>query len=106
MILTTTNAVEGRMATQYLGIVSGETIMGANMLRDFFAGITDMIGGRSGTYEKVLENGREQAMAELTAEARKLGADAVIGITIHYSALGASESMLMVAVTGTAVRLG
>lgn len=106
MILTTTNAVEGRMATQYLGIVSGETIMGANMLRDFFAGITDMIGGRSGTYEKVLETGREQAMAELTAEARKLGADAVIGITIHYSALGASESMLMVAVTGTAVRLG
>jgi uncharacterized protein YbjQ (UPF0145 family) len=105
MILTTTNAVEGRMATQYLGIVSGETIMGANMLRDFFAGITDMIGGRSGTYEKVLENGREQAMAELSAEARNLGADAVIGITIHYSALGASESMLMVAVTGTAVRL-
>jgi uncharacterized protein YbjQ (UPF0145 family) len=105
MILTTTNAVEGRMATQYLGIVSGETIMGANMLRDFFAGIADMIGGRSGTYEKVLENGREQAMAELSAEARNLGADAVIGITIHYSALGASESMLMVAVTGTAVRL-
>lgn len=105
MILSTTPTIEGRMATHYLGVVSGETIMGANMLRDFFAGITDMIGGRSGTYEKVLENGREQAMAELSAEARNLGADAVIGITIHYSALGASESMLMVAVTGTAVRL-
>jgi uncharacterized protein YbjQ (UPF0145 family) len=106
MILTTTPSVEGRTATHYLGIVSGETIMGANMLRDFFAGITDMIGGRSGTYEQVLENGREQAMAELTAAAKKLGADAVVGISIHYSALGASESMLMVAVSGTAVRLG
>jgi uncharacterized protein YbjQ (UPF0145 family) len=106
MILTTTPTVEGRKATHYLGIVSGETIMGANMLRDFFAGITDMIGGRSGTYEQVLENGREQAMAELTAAAKKLGADAVVGISIHYSALGASESMLMVAVSGTAVRLG
>lgn len=106
MIVTTTPSVEGRKAIDYLGVVSGETIMGANILRDFFANITDMIGGRSGTYERVLEDGREQAMAEMTAAAKKLGADAVVGVTLHYSALGASESMLMVAATGTAVRLG
>nr|WP_310524928.1 YbjQ family protein [Polymorphobacter sp.] len=105
MIVTTTPNVEGRAVRGYLGIVSGETIMGANLFRDFFAGITDMIGGRSGTYENVLENGREQAMAEMASAAKKLGADAIVGVTLHYSALGASESMLMVAVTGTAVKL-
>jgi uncharacterized protein YbjQ (UPF0145 family) len=105
MIISTTPSLDGHPIAAYLGVVSGETIMGANMFRDFFAGITDMIGGRSGTYESVLQTGREQALAEMTDEAKKLGANAIVGVNLNYSALGASDSMLMVAVSGTAVRL-
>jgi len=105
MIVTTTPTVEGRMATQYLGLVAGEAIMGANIFRDMFAGIRDIVGGRSGAYEDVLRGGREQAISELVDEARALGADAVIGVSVGYAAVGSNDSMLMVAVTGTAVKL-
>ena len=106
MIVTTTTAVEGRPATEYLGLVTGEAIMGANIFRDMFAGIRDIVGGRAGAYEDVLRGGRDQAISELIDEAKALGADAVIGVDISYAAIGASDSMLMVAVTGTAVKLG
>ncbi|MFO7274761.1 MAG: YbjQ family protein [Symbiobacteriaceae bacterium] len=103
MIITTTQTVEGRQITEYLGIVSAETILGANFLRDFAASITDIIGGRAGSYESKLREGREQCLRELMSEARRLGADAVVGIDIDYEVLG--QSMLMVTASGTAVRL-
>jgi uncharacterized protein YbjQ (UPF0145 family) len=106
MITTTTGSIEGRSITRYLGLVSGEAVMGANMFRDFFAGITDIVGGRSGTYENVLRGGRDQALSELIEEAEKLGADAVVGISLDYEAIGATDSMIMVVVSGTAVKLG
>lgn len=106
MITTTTGSIEGRSISKYLGLVSGEAVMGANMFRDFFAGITDIVGGRSGTYENVLRGGRDQALSELIEEAQKLGADAVVGISLDYEAIGASDSMIMVVVSGTAVKLG
>lgn len=103
MIVTTTNTIEGRRVTAYHGIVTGEAIMGANVFRDLFASIRDIVGGRSGAYEKVLRGARDEALSELEAEARSRGANAVIGIDIDYGALGASESMLMVSISGTAV---
>jgi len=103
MIITTTQTVEGRQITEYLGIVSAETILGANFLRDFAASITDIIGGRAGSYESKLREGREQCLRELMSEARRLGADAVVGIDIDYEVLG--QAMLMVTASGTAVRL-
>jgi len=103
MIITTTQTVEGRQITEYLGIVSAETILGANFLRDFAASITDIIGGRAGSYESKLREGREQCLRELMSEARRLGADAVVGIDIDYEVLG--QLMLMVTASGTAVRL-
>jgi uncharacterized protein YbjQ (UPF0145 family) len=106
VIVTTTPTVEGRMATQYLGIVSGEAIMGANIFRDMFAGIRDIVGGRAGSYENVLRGGREQASSELVDEATALGADAVVGVAFSYAAIGATDSMLMVSASGTAVKLG
>lgn len=105
MIISTTPVIEGQQVAEYLGLVSGETIMGANIFRDFFAGIRDIVGGRAGSYEKVLRDGREQAVEEMVAEAKARGANAVVGVNLNYSALGASDSMLMVAVSGTAVRL-
>jgi len=104
MILTTTNTVEGRRITDYRGIVVGEAIMGANVVRDFFAGITDIIGGRSGAYESKLQAARDTAMRELEERAAALGANAVVGIDIDYEVVG--DSMLMVSVSGTAVTLG
>lgn len=101
MIVTTTSSIEGRRIASYRGIVVGEAIMGANIVRDFFAGITDIVGGRSGAYEAKLRDARETAFAELEAEARKLGADAVVGVDLDYEVVG--ESMLMVSVSGTAV---
>ncbi len=101
MIVTTTSSIEGRRIVAYRGIVVGEAIMGANIVRDFFAGITDIVGGRSGAYEAKLRDARETAFAELEAEARKLGADAVVGVDLDYEVVG--ESMLMVSVSGTAV---
>jgi uncharacterized protein YbjQ (UPF0145 family) len=106
MIVTTTPTVEGRPAAAYLGLVSGEAIMGANIFRDMFAGIRDIVGGRAGSYENVLRGGREQAVSELIDEATALGADAVVGVAFSYAAIGATDSMLMVSVSGTAVRLG
>ncbi|KPF77504.1 hypothetical protein IP88_05980 [alpha proteobacterium AAP81b] len=106
MITTTTSSIEGHAIRQYLGIVSGETVMGANIFRDFFAGLRDIVGGRSGSYENVLRGGRDQALSELIEDAQRLGADAVVGVSFDYEAIGASDSMLMVVATGTAVKLG
>lgn len=106
MIVSSTPTIEGRPITNYLGLVSGEAIMGANIFRDMFAGIRDIVGGRAGSYENVLRGGRDQAISELMDEAKALGADAVVGVSFGYAALGASDSMLLVTVSGTAVRLG
>ena len=105
MIQTTTPAVEGRTITEYLGVVTGEAILGANIMRDLFAGIRDIVGGRAGAYEDELRKAREIAMEELAAEASARGADAVVGIDLDYETVG-QGSMLMVTVSGTAVRLG
>ena len=101
MLLTTTNALEGKHITRYYDIVSGETIIGANIFRDFFASIRDIVGGRSGSYEKVLREAKETALREMEEQARQLGANAVIGIDLDYETIG--ESMLMVTAAGTAV---
>ncbi len=105
MIVTTTNSVEGKQITSYLGVVSGETILGANIFKDLFAGIRDIVGGRSGAYEKELRKAREIAIQEAQEEASQLGADALIGIDIDYETVGQNSSMLMVTVSGTAVKL-
>lgn len=104
MIVTTTNTVEGRAITAYHGICVGEAIMGANIVRDLFARVTDIVGGRSGQYENKLRDAREAAMAELEEEARHKGADAIVGVDIDYEII--SDSMMMVSVSGTAVSLG
>ena len=103
MIITTTPSLEGRRITDYRGIVVGEAIMGANVVRDFFAGITDIVGGRSGAYESKLQDARETALQELGARAAALGADAVVGVDLDYEVVG--DSMLMVSASGTAVTL-
>ncbi|HQS71000.1 MAG: hypothetical protein B7Y36_04200 [Novosphingobium sp. 28-62-57] len=105
MILTTTSLVEGRPVQRHLGIVTGEVILGANIVRDLFASLTDIFGGRSGKYEEVLSRGREQALRELEDKARMVGANAVIGVDFDYETIGARGSMLMVSVSGTAVVL-
>ncbi len=105
MIQTTTPGVDGRTITEYLGVVTGEAILGANIVRDLFAGIRDIVGGRSGAYEEELRKAREIAMADLAAEATARGADAVVGIDLDYETVGQGASMLMVTVSGTAVRL-
>lgn len=105
MIVTTTPTVEGRPVQQYLGVVAGEAILGANIFRDFFAGIRDIVGGRSGSYEQVLREARGAAMREMQDEAAKLGGNAVVGIDFDYETVGQGGSMLMVTVSGTAVKL-
>jgi uncharacterized protein YbjQ (UPF0145 family) len=105
MILSTTPTLEGKPIKGYLGLVAGETIVGANVVRDFFASITDVIGGRAGAYEEVLGRARREALAELEERAADLGADAVVGIDLSYEAIGGTGSMLMVTATGTAVKL-
>ena len=106
MIITTTDGVEGRRVTRYMGIVSGEAVLGTNILRDLMAGITDVIGGRSTGYEKELRKAKEAALTEMAEAARALGANAVIGVDLDYEHLGGgSRSMLMVSANGTAVRL-
>jgi uncharacterized protein YbjQ (UPF0145 family) len=102
MISTTTHTIEGHKILDYKGIVTGEVIMGANFVRDIFAGITDIIGGRSGTYEKKLADARVAAIAEMEDNARRLGANAVIGVDLDYEVIG---KMLMVSASGTAVVL-
>ncbi|HYG59942.1 MAG TPA: YbjQ family protein [Symbiobacteriaceae bacterium] len=103
MIVTTTNGIDGRQIVEYKGIVSGETIMGANFIRDIAASITDFIGGRSGAYESKLREGRDQAIYEMQEQARAMGANAVVGVDIDYEVIG--QSMLMVTASGTAVRV-
>lgn len=105
MIVTTTPTVEGHPVQAYLGIVTGEVIVGANIFKDLFAGIRDIVGGRSGAYEGALRDAREQAHEELESEARRLGADAVIGVDLDYEVIGQGGSMLMVSISGTAVKL-
>lgn len=103
MIVTTTPTIEGRPAREYLGIVTGEAILGANIFRDLFASVRDIVGGRSGAYEKELGKARRTALAEMQDEARKLGADAIVGVDLDYEVI---NNMLMVSASGTAVRLG
>lgn len=105
MIVTTTPSIEGRPVREYLGVVTGEAILGANVFRDLFAGIRDVIGGRSGSYEEVLREARDAALAEMQEEARKRGADAIVGIDLDYETVS-QGTMLMVTASGTAVRLG
>lgn len=105
MILSTTPTIEGHPIQEYKGVVTGETIIGANILKDFMAGIRDIFGGRSNSYEKVLREAKDTALSELAENARQLGANAVVGIDIDYETVGQSGSMLMVAVSGTAVCL-
>ena len=104
MMITTTHVFEGRPIAGYLGIVSGDAIVGANMFRDFFAGIRDIVGGRAGGYEKALRGAKQAAIEDMIEEAKALGADAVVGVDLDYETVG--ESMLMVSANGTAVRLG
>lgn len=106
MTTTTTPSVEGRTITQYLGIVTGEAIVGANIFRDVFAGIRDIVGGRSGSYEKVLASARQTALQEMEAAAAQRGANAVVGVDLDYEVLGSGNGMLMVTASGTAVQLG
>lgn len=105
MIVTTTPSVEGQPVTEYLGIVSGEAIMGANMFKDMFAGIRDIVGGRSGAYEEELRRAKDIAMSEMEDNARRLGANAILSVDLDYETVGANGSMLMVTASGTAVRL-
>lgn len=105
MLLTTTNTVEGKRVVHYYGVVSGETIIGANIFRDFFASIRDIVGGRSSSYEQVLREAKATALKELQDEAAALGANAVIGIDLDYETVGGNGSMLMVTASGTAVYL-
>ncbi|UFJ39424.1 YbjQ family protein [Brevibacillus humidisoli] len=103
MIITTTSTLQGKEIVEYYGVVSGEVIMGANVVRDFLAGITDIIGGRSGAYESKLNEGRELALQEMSEKARRLGANAVIGVDLDFETL--REGMMIVVATGTAVRV-
>ncbi len=104
VIVSTTSRLEGKPATDYLGIVTGEVIVGANLFRDLFASVRDIVGGRSGAYEDVLQRAREQAIEEMRGRAASLGADAVVGVNLDYEVLGSNGSMLMVSASGTAIR--
>lgn len=105
MIITTTPTLEGHQIKEYLGIATGEVIVGANIFKDLFAGIRDIVGGRAGAYESTLRDARREAFAELENEAKRLGANAVVGVDIDYEVVGQGGSMLMVSVSGTAVRI-
>lgn len=103
MLLTTTNLIEGKKIKEYKGIVTGETIIGANVIKDFLAGLTDFFGGRSSTYEKVLAEAKDTALKEMQERAAQMGANAIIGIDLDYETLGSNGGMLMVTASGTAV---
>lgn len=105
MILTTTNTIQGKTIREYRGIVTGEAIVGANVFRDFFAGIRDIVGGRSGAYEKELQKAREIALGEMSESAGSQGANAVVGVDLDYEVVGQNGSMLMVTASGTAVTI-
>lgn len=107
MIVTTTDSVDGTRIGSYLGIVSGDAVLGTNVFKDLFASVRDIIGGRSASYERLLQDGKEQALADMIARAKDLGADAVIGVDLDYQVIGGdNKTMLMVCVNGTAVTLG
>ena len=103
MILSTTPTIEGHTIREYKGVVTGETIIGANFVKDFFAGIRDIVGGRAGSYEKVLIEAKDTSIHEMMLRAEAMGANAIVGIDIDYETIGANGSMLMVATSGTAV---
>ena len=103
MELTTTPSMEGRKITRYCGIVTGEAVLGANIFKDMFANIRDIVGGRSGTYEKELRKARQIALDQLSEQASEMGANAVVGIDLDYEVLGEKNGMLMVSASGTAV---
>ena len=103
MLVTTTSNIEGTRITKYLGLVTGEAILGANVFKDVFAGIRDIVGGRSATYERELQRARDMALTEIEAKAQQLGANAVVGVDLDYEVLGANNGMLMVSASGTAV---
>lgn len=105
MLMTTTPSVEGKRIVGYLGVVTGETIIGANVFRDFLAGVRDFFGGRSASYEAVLREAKDTALEEMARQAEALGANAVVGIDLDYETVGGSGSMLMVTCSGTAVRV-
>lgn len=103
MILSTTSTIEGKKAVKYLGLVSGDAILGANIFRDLFASVRDIVGGRSAAYEKELRKAKNIALGEMQEQARNLGANAIVGIDIDYETIGTNSSMLMVSANGTAV---
>jgi uncharacterized protein YbjQ (UPF0145 family) len=105
MITATTNVLEGRPVQEYLGIVCGEAILGANIMKDLFAGVRDIVGGRSAAYERELAKARDIAMREMEEQAQSLGANAIIGIDLDYETVGSGGAMLMVSASGTAVRV-
>jgi len=105
IIVTTTPTIEGQPIQQYLGIVTGEVIVGANLFRDLFANIRDIVGGRSGSYERILAEARQQAIEELQAACGERGGNAVVGVDLDYEVIGDTGSMLMVSASGTAVRI-
>ena len=105
MIVTTTDGIDGRSDSSYLGIVTGEAVLGANIVRDMFAAVRDVVGGRSGSYEKVLAGAREAALEDMQAAAAELGADAVVGVDLDYEVMGEDNGMMMVVANGTAVKL-
>jgi len=105
MLITTTNSVEGKTIEQYYGIVIGEAIMGANVFKDLFASIRDVVGGRSGSYEAELTKARKVAFNEIQQEALQLGANAIVGVDLDYEVVGQNGSMLMVSISGTAVKI-
>ena len=107
MIVSTTTAIDGSPVSEYVGVVSGEAVLGANLFRDLFAGLKDITGGRSAGYERSLREAREMATGEMVAEAERMGADAVIGVDVDYESIqvGQGGSMLMVSASGTAVKL-
>ena len=105
MILTTTSVMQGKTVRDYKGIVTGEAIVGANIFRDFFAGIRDIVGGRAGAYEKELQKARDIALEEMSESARSQGANAIVGIDLDYEVVGKNGSMLMVTACGTAVSI-
>ncbi|QEC43186.1 heavy metal-binding domain-containing protein [Pseudobacter ginsenosidimutans] len=105
MIVTTTNTIEGNPIQQYLGVISSETIIGANIFKDIFAGLRDIVGGRSGTYERVIQEAKQTALNELQQKAAAIGANAIVGVDLDFETVGGKGSMLMVVATGTAVKV-
>ncbi len=105
MIITTTSSVEGRKITEYFGICTGETILGANVVRDMFAGVRDFVGGRSGSYEKVIRAAKDAAIEDMQSHAEELGGNAIVGVDLDYEVVGDKGSMMMVVASGTAVRI-